>query len=200
MKRLKKNRFSLFRCVYKKSDIEKWIIRKDKLKEWKNNYFDNEEGKSYKKVAFGWVNFARQAKLKNKHYKFEKEIRLLAVSNSSWSYTNSPEMYCDQPAIYFRNNNMFNAPVPYVKFFIPKKPKTKKELEKIVKSKSRIETKQIIRKMEEEQGRELLPINKVIIGPMQHQEEEVYATKIFLLENGYDNVNVIKSDIPFRGN
>ena len=41
--------------------------------------------------------------------------------------------------------------------------------------------------------------DKVIIGPMQHQEEEVYATKLFLLENGYDKVSVIPSDIPFRG-
>ena len=200
VRKLKKNTFSLFRCVYKNSDLKKWIIRKDKLKEWKNSYLNNTEGEHYKKVAFSWINFACQAKSKNKHYKSEKEIRLLAVSNSSWgSYTNSPEMYCDQPAIYFRDHNMFNTPIPYVKFFIPKKSITRKELGKKVKNKSRFDTKQLIRKMEEEQGRELLPIDKVIIGPMQHQEEEVYATKLFLLENGYDKVSVIPSDIPFRG-
>ncbi len=199
-KKMKKSMFNLFKCVYKENDIKRWIIQKDKLVGWRNKCFDNEEGKSYKRAAFYNVQFARRAKLKNKYYKSEKEIRLLAVSNSSWYlYTNSPEMFCCQPAIYFRNHKLLNVQIPYVKFFIPKKPKTREELEKMVKGKSRIETKQIIRNIEMEQERELLPINKVKIGPMQNQEEAVYAAKIFLLENGYDKVEVIPSDIPFRG-
>ena len=114
----------MFRCVYKKSDIKKWIIGKDKLVGWQNECFNNGKGKSYKRGAFSTVAFAVLGKLKNKYYKSEKEIRLLAVSNSSWGpYTNSPEMYCDQPAIYFRNHNLLDVPVPYVKFFIPKSAK-----------------------------------------------------------------------------
>ncbi len=53
--------------------------------------------------------------------------------------------------------------------------------------------------MENGQEKELLPIKEIIIGPMQHQEEAVKATEIFLLENGYDEVKVTPSDIPFRG-
>ena len=198
--KLKKNRFSLFKCVYERKDIKKWLVNKDKLVGWQNECFDNDKGKSYKRVAFITVEFARQAKLKNKHYKAEQEVRLLVVSNASWDlYTNSPEMFCDQPSIYFRDHDLFNVSIPYVKFFIPKKPKKRKELEKMVEGKSRIETKRIIRNMEAEQEKELLPINKVIIGPMQNQEEVVFATKILLLENGYDNIDVKPSDIPFRG-
>ena len=54
--------------------------------------------------------------------------------------------------------------------------------------------------METKQEKEFLPINQVIIGPIQNQEEVVFATKIFLRENGHDKVEVIPSDIPFRGN
>lgn len=198
-KKLKKNRCNLYTCVYEKKDIKKWLINKDKLAEWQNECFDNDRGQLYKEAVFSVIEFARRAKLKNKHYKTEEEIRLLVVSNSSWDFPNSQEMYCDQPAIYFRDHDLFNVPVPYVKFLIPKKPRSMEELEKMVKGKSRIETKQIIRNMETKQEKELLPINKVIIGPMQNQEEVVFATKIFLLENGYDKVEVILSDIPFRG-
>jgi hypothetical protein len=184
-KKLRKDRFNLFKCVYRDIDIKNWIIKK---------------GVTYKGAAFFNLRFAVLSKLKNKHHKSEREIRLLIVSNSSWDgYTNSPEMFCRQPAIYFRHSNVLNVPVPYVKFFIPKEPKTKEELEKMVRSKSQIETKKIIRNMETEQERKPLPINKVKIGPMQHQEEAVFATKIFLLENGYDKVEVIPSDIPYRG-
>ncbi|MHC4460982.1 MAG: hypothetical protein ACYS30_06055 [Planctomycetota bacterium] len=200
-KKLEKNRFNLFKCVYEKKAIKKWIIKKDKLVEWQNECFDNQEGQSYKGAAFFDVQFAGWAKLKNEYYKSEKEIRLLVVSDSSWGfYTHSPELFCDQPAIYFRNHKLLNVLVPYVKFFIPKKTKTREELEKMVKGKSRTETKQIIRNMEMEKEKDFLSINEVIIGPMQHQEEAVFAAKIFLLENGYDKVEVIPSDIPFRGN
>ena len=199
-KKLRKNRYSLYTCVYEKNDLKRWIISKDKLPEWQYECFDNERGKSYKRSAFHSVTFAGRAKLKNKHYKAEREIRLLVVSNASWGwYPNSSAMFCDQPAIYFRDHDLFNVQIPYVKFFIPKNPKSRKELETMVEGRSRIETKQIIRNMEADQERELLPVNKVVIGPMQHQEEIVFATKIFLLENGYDQVDVEPSNIPFRG-
>ncbi|MFC1676355.1 hypothetical protein ACFL3G_04755 [Planctomycetota bacterium] len=200
-KMLKKNSFSLFRCVYSQRDIKRWVVRQDNLKEWKNECFNDIKSEIYKDGAFAHIPYAARAKLKNKHYKSEKEIRLFVMANLSWeSFPNSPEMFCDQPAIYFRNHNMFNAPVPYVKFFIPKNPKTRVELQKMVKNKSQIETKRIIRAMEMEQERELLPIKNIIIGPMQHQEEAVLAAKMFLYENGYENVEVKRSDIPFRGN
>jgi len=200
-KKLRKNRFGLYRCVYKENDIKKWIIKQDKLKEWKDECFNkDDDGELYKSAAFFILKFAKQAKLKNKYYESEKEIRLLVVSNSSWNcYENSPEMYCNQPSIYFRDNDLFNVPVPYVKFFIPKEPKTSEELENTVKGKSQAETKEIIRKMEENQEKGPLPIKKIIIGPMKNQKEAVFATKIFLHEHGYGNVEVIPSDIPFRG-
>lgn len=202
-KKLKKNRFNLFRCVYEQKDIKDWIIKQDKLADWKDECFDNEKGKSYKESALYNVKYARQAKLKNKHYESEHELRLLAVSYYSWdSWFGDPycsEWFCDRPAIYFRNHKLLNVPVPYVKFFIPKNPKTRKELEEMVKGKSPIEAKQIIRDMEMKQERQLLPIDSVTIGPMPHQQEAVLATKIFLRGNGYDKVDVIRSDIPFRG-
>ena len=125
-------------------------------------------------------------------------MRLLVLSSSSWGWYGS-DMFCDQPAIYFRQHNGLGMPVPYVKFFIPKEPKTRRELETLVKHKSRIETKHIITDMENTQEKELLPINEVRIGPIQHQKEAVQATEIFLRENGYDTIDVIPSDIPFRG-
>jgi hypothetical protein len=171
------------------------------MKEWQNECFNNEEGSGYKESAFLNLLFAIQAKLKNEYYKSEREVRLLSVSNSSWSwYTKSSEMFCEQPAIYFRNNKLLNALIPYVKFFIPKKKVSRKELEYMVKGKSRLETKQIIKKMEMEQERDYLPINEVRIGPMQYQEELMSTIRIFLLEKGYDKVKITSSEIPFRGN
>ena len=108
-------------------------------------------------------------------------------------------MFYDQPGIYFRHHDKMNIPVSYVKFFIAKEPRTRRELEQMVKDKSPVETKQIIRNMETEQEKELLPVTKVILGPTKHQEEAIKATEIFLLENGYDKVDVTASDIPFRG-
>jgi hypothetical protein len=199
-KKLKKNRFALFRCVYEQGHIRDWIIRMDNLQDWQNECFANKKGKSYKRAAFHDVKYGKQAKLKSRYYKSEGEIRLLVVSNSSWSpHADSPEMFCDQPAIYFRDHDLFDVPVPYVKFFIPKKPKTRRELETMIRGKSEFQTKQIIKDMELEQERELLPINKVTIGPMQYQEEAVSAAKIFLREQGYHKVEVIPSKIPFRG-
>ncbi|HBR19348.1 MAG: hypothetical protein A2Y13_09035 [Planctomycetes bacterium GWC2_45_44] len=197
--KLKKNLFQLFECVYAPEAIKEWVVKKDKLEEWRNKCFDNDQGKVYKRVAFYGVEYAARAKLKNKHYESEEEIRLLVVSNSSWDgYTST--MFTGQPAIYFKNSNTLNVPEPYVKFFIPKKSHKIEELNEMVDGKSTIESKQIIRNIEKEQGRELLPISKVIIGPMRHQEEAVVATKIFLREKGYDKVKVEGSDIPFRGN
>jgi len=200
-KKLKKNRFNLFKCVYKQRDIKNWIVKKDSLAEWQDDCFNNEKGQSYKRTAFLIVKSARQAKLKSEHYELEKEIRLLVASNSSWDsglgFSYGPEMFCEQPAIYFRKHNF--SDVPYVKFFIPKKPKTRKELEKLVKNKSQIETKNIIRNMEMGQEKELLPISTVKIGPMQNQEEALITTKTFLHEHGYDKVEVTSSDIPYRG-
>jgi hypothetical protein len=199
--KLKKNLFQLFECVYTPEAIKEWIVEKDKLKEWKNKCFDNGDGEVYKRFVFYGVEFAVRAKFKSSNYESENEIRLLVQSDHLWqlnNYKGAPYMFSRQPAIYLENGNDKKR---YVKFFIPKNPKTREELNKIVsESNSSIEAKEKIKKVEEEQGRELLPISKVVIGPMQCQEEAVEAAKKLLRENGYDKVDVISSDIPFRGN
>ena len=195
--------FRWFECIYDPKDIKEWIITKYKLPEWNKVCFSNEQGKAYKRAAFDDLKFTVQAKFKNEHFNPENEVRLLAKFDHLWAwddYNGSVAMFGGQPAIYFKNNDGFNAPVPYVKFFIPKEEITKEELDVIFRdSNSAIEAKQYIRDREEKQERELLPIKEVIIGPMRHQKEAVVATQIFLDENGYDKVKVIPSDIPFRG-
>lgn len=124
----------------------------------------------------------------------------MTVSSCSWDHPGLQMLYCEEPAIYFRHDDFFDVPIPYVKFFIPEEEKSADELEAMVVGKSQIEAKQIIREMEEKQERKLLPITEVVIGPMQHQEDVVAATRIFLLEKGYENVDIKSSNIPFRGN
>ena len=70
-KELKKKRFSLFRCVYEKKDIMKWLINKDKLVDLQNECSDNKKCKSYKGAAFYDVKYAMKATLKNMYYKAE---------------------------------------------------------------------------------------------------------------------------------
>jgi hypothetical protein len=196
------NNFNLFKCVYNQEDIKKWIIEKDKLEEWQNECFHSDRDGGYKRFAFYGVKYAARAKLKNKHYESEKEIRLLAYSDSSlnWEqYKGSPAMLC-QPAIYSKDNSTLNVPVPYIKFFIPKRSMADELCEERVRqSKSTMEVKQVIRDIENKQGREILPIKEVIIGPMQNQEEAVAATKLLLCENGYENVKVKKCNILLEG-
>lgn len=194
--KLTESNFNLYECVYDKEKIRDWILEKEKADDWGGEYLSEQARRA---AAFRLID-AASVKYKDVNYKNEREVRLIAVSNHSWgSYTNSPEMYCEQPAIYFRNHNLLNVPVPYVKFFIPKKPKTRKELEDMVKGKSQIETKQIIRNMQLKQEKALLPIGEIQISPMVHQNDAKLACEILLSEKGYKDCTVIPSQIPYRG-
>ncbi len=194
--KLAESNFNLYECVYDKEKIRDWILEKEKADEWSGKYL-NEQAR---RMAAHSLIYVASMKYKNVNYENEREVRLIAVSNHSWGlYTNSPEMYCEQSAIYFRNHNLLNVPVSYVKFFIPKESKTRKELERIVKSKSQIETKQIIRNIETKQERALLPIREIRIGPMVQQNEAKLACEILLSEKGYKDCSIIPSKIPYRG-
>jgi hypothetical protein len=186
-----KKRVFLYSCLYTEKDIRRWILKKQKIDEWKGLTNDHEkEGGAYNLL------FVASMKYKNKHFKSEKEIRLIATSHHNWLYQNTPEMYEDDLPIHFRRHAVYGFPVPYVKFFIEHvsndhTSKTKNKTEKEMKE----------RKLKDEItiSRKLLPITEVIVGPMAHQKEAKAACEIFLAERGYKDVRVAISDIPYRG-
>ncbi len=190
---LAKSDFNLYKCIYSRSEIKKWILEKEKVNEWKGNCLDAQA----KRMAAFSLFYAASKKYKNKSYQAEEEIRLIAISNPKWNFPNSPGMYEKDPPIHFRYHPAYRIPVPYVKFFVAN------EGEEDTQGKERRETAAQMkeRKLEEEknQKRDLLPIKEIIIGPMLHQEEAKVACEILLCEKGHENVKVNASDIPYRG-
>jgi hypothetical protein len=185
-----KRRVFLYSCLYTENDIRRWVLKKEKIDEWKG-LADDEEKRNGAYNLF----YVASMKYKNKHFKSEKEIRLIASSHHNWLYENSPEMYEDDLPIHFRRHALYGFPVPYVKFFIEhgsdESTKRIKETEKEMKE----------RKLKEEgaKARKLLPITEVIVGPMAHQKEAKTACEILLSERGYKKVRVTESNIPYRG-
>lgn len=185
-----RRRVFLYSCLYTDNDIRRWILRNEKIDEWKG-LADDEERRN---AAYNLL-YVASMKYKNKHFKSEKEVRLIATSHHNWFYQNSPEMYEDDLPIHFRRHPVYGSPVPYVKFFIEQEnndyTKRVKETEKEMKK----------RKLSEEgiKERKLLPITEVIVGPMAHQKEAKAACEILLAERGYKNVTVTISSIPYRG-
>src|SRR4030042_2418379 len=103
----------LYSCLYTENDIRKWILKKEKMDEWKGLVDDKEK----RNGAYNLL-YVASMKYKNKHFKSEKEIRLIATSHHNWSYQNTPEMYEDDLPIHFRRHPVYGFLVPYVKFFI----------------------------------------------------------------------------------
>jgi hypothetical protein len=165
-------------------------LKKEKIDEWKG-LTDSEEKTN---AAYNLL-YVASMKYKNKHFKSEKEVRLIATSHHNWIFQNTPEGYEDDLPIHFRRHPVYGFPVPYVKFFIEQdssdNTKRVKETEKQMKE----------RKLKEEsiKERKLLPITEVIVGPMAHQKEAKAACEILLAERGYKNVRVSVSSIPYRG-
>lgn len=181
---------SLYRCLYRASDIRRWILRKERTEGWDQLT----EGIEKKLLAFNLFYIASM-KFKNGHFRNEKEVRLIAMSYHNWRYDNSPEMYEDNFPIHFRTHPVYGCPVPYVKFFIEQAGAEKAE-----KTKER-EMEMKARKLREESAKErkLLPITEVIVGPIAYQKEAKAACEILLAERGYKNVRVNVSSIPYRG-
>lgn len=185
-----KNRVFLYGCLYTENDIRRWVLKKERIDEWKGLQDDEER----RNAAYNLLHVASM-KYKNKHFKNEREVRLIASSHHDWLYNNSPEMYEDDLPIHFRRHSVYGFPVPYVRFFLEhektKNIKTKKEAERDMKE----------RKLREEgtKLRKLLPITEVIVGPMAHQTAAKVACQVLLSERGYKNVRVTESNIPYRG-
>ncbi len=180
----------LYSCLYTDNDIRRWILKQEKIDEWKG-LTDSEQKTNAAYNLFGVASM----KYKNKHFKSEREVRLIATSHHNWFFPNTPETYEDDLPIHFRRHPVYGFPVPYVKFFIEQdsndKTKRVKETEKQMKG----------RKLKEEgiKERKLLPITEVIVGPMAHQKEAKAGCEILLAERGYKNVRVNVSSIPYRG-
>ena len=183
-------RVFLYSCLYTENDMRKWILKKEKIDEWKG-ITDNEGRRN---AAYNLL-YVASMKYKNKHFNREKEVRLITTSHHNWFYQNSPEMYEDDLPIHFRRHPVYGFPVPYVKFFIAQdnNDDTKKAKE------TEMEMKERKLKEESKQERKLLPITEVIVGPMAHQKEAKAACEILLAERGYKNVRVSVSNIPYRG-
>lgn len=185
-----RKRVFLYGCLYTENDIRRWVSKKEKIDEWKGLGDDKEKRNGTYNLFY-----VASMKYKNKHFKSEREIRLIAFSHHNWFNKNSPEIYEDELPIHFRRHPVYGFPVPYVKFFIEHEnndsTKRMKETEKEMKE----------RKLREEgiKRRKLLPITEVIVGPMAHQTEAKAACQILLSERGYKNVRVTESDIPYRG-
>jgi hypothetical protein len=186
---LRRNIF-LYKCLYTRSDIRKWILKNERIPEWTSL---SDEGQ---KTTAAWnLVYIASMKYKNSHFSSEKEIRLIAASHHNWYYQNSPEMYEDDLPIHFRPHRHYGFPLPYLKFFIERKSNNPLQGTK------ETETQMKERKLNEKSviQRELLPITEIIVGPMSPPKEAKTAFEILLSERGYKQVPVNESKIPYRG-
>lgn len=208
-KRLKKNGFSLYECVYSKEEIKSWILEKAKAKEWMLNEPDRtgfiSQGRSNARrmdrrnqAAISLI-FNASKKLKHFCYENEKEVRLLASSSHHWEHPKFLFLYDKDPPIYFRPHPAYKVPVPYVRFFIPTYPEGKCDSSEDCRSKTELQIKEEKREKEKKQKRALLPIQEIWVGPTPHKEETRLACEILLQEKGYKDVQINVSEIPYRG-
>jgi curved DNA-binding protein CbpA len=180
---------SLYRCLYTPRDIKRWILKKEKIKEWKEIDADMKHF-----LAFNMLYIASM-KYKNGHFKNEKEVRLITTSSHNWFYNNSPEMYENDLPIHVRRHPQYGFPVPYVKLFIEQDGKNGES--KVKEQEMDMKARKL--KGESTKQRKLLPIKEVIIGPVAYQKEAKAACEILLAEKGYKSVKVSISSIPYRG-
>lgn len=186
--------YSLFQCIYNKEEIKRWILGKSELEEWEDDCLNDQ----FKRGAAFSLIYAASRKFKNKYFENERETRLIVVSHPSWEpYENSPSMYEDEPPIHYRNHAGYNLPVPYVKFFLIKE-EGRGDHQETPSKESYFDMKERKLKKEEEK-RKLLPITEIMIGPMQHPKAAKLACEILLKDQGYRDVKVIISSIPYRG-
>ncbi len=192
-KRLKKNRFQMHECFYDQKTIKDWILEKVNSKKWQDIKEDPEFTPVIAEILFATAS----KKYKNKYFKDEREYRMIVHASPIRNlYENSPSLI--MPSIYYRNISGYNMKIPYVKFFLSKDdevgtiqgPLGARKQSDI--KKERIEKEQAVDK-------ELLPITEVMVGPIPDREKEAIACEIFLKDNGYCNVKVRTSDIPYRG-
>jgi len=165
-------------------------LAKERISEW-----DSISNEDYKRAAAWNLVYIASMMFKNKHFRMEKEIRLVATSPHNWGYLNSPEMHEDDLPIHFRPHRLYGFPVPYLKVFIERESNNRPEGTK------ETETQMKERKLNQEATKphELLPITEVIVGPMAYQKEARTACEILLSERGYKQVTPTVSDIPYRG-
>lgn len=193
-KTLKNRNFNLYQCVYSEDEIKRWILEKEQVEEWQGVCKND-----YKSLAAFNLIYAASRKYKNKHFQDEQEVRLMAVSHHSWEpYANSTAMYRNDPPIHYRIHPAYKMPVPYVKFFIEDNEDQKRtSLAESQETSVQIKARKL--REEKNKGRLLLPITEILIGPMTHQDKAKTACKILLKDRGYENVEIKKSDIPYRG-
>ncbi|HKI12070.1 MAG TPA: DUF2971 domain-containing protein [Candidatus Acidoferrum sp.] len=184
---LRRHQF-LYKCLYTENDIRKWILAKERIPEWTSLPEEHRDNAAYNLL------YVASMKYKNKHFRAEKEIRLVATSHHNWFYAKTPGGYEDDLPIHFRPHRLFGF-VPYLKFFIERKSNNRPQ------GTQETETQMKERKLKEEAAkqRELLPITEVIVGPMARQREAKTACEILLSERGYKQVSVNLSGIPYRG-
>lgn len=181
----------IYRCLYTSKDIGGWILSRDKDRIWRDNSLGNDAKKI---LAFGLFYIASM-KYKNVHFKNEKEVRLITISDHNWSYDNNPTRYEDDLPIHVRRHPLYGFPVPYVKFFIEQD--SPGDVRKVKEKEMEMKTRKL--KEESTKERKLLPITEVIVGPGAYQPEAKAACEILLAERGYKNVKVSVSSIPYRG-
>jgi hypothetical protein len=197
-KKLTKHSFNLYECVYYRQEIKSWILEKEKVQEWEGDCLND----STKRAAAFALFHAARMKYKSQYYENEKEVRLIAISNHSWTvwFDNESDYHCSMfkydPPIHFRDHPVYRVPIPYVKLILSNEEDEGYREEK---EETAIQMKE--RKLKEERDRKrlLLPITEVRIGPMLHQEEAEVACEILLGEKGYRDVEVNTSKIPYRG-
>ena len=178
----------LYECLYTEDELRKWILEKEGIPEWTSLPDEDQRNNA----AYNLL-YVASMKYKNKHFRNEEEIRLVATSYHNWGYLTSPGMHEDDLPIHFRPHRLCGF-VPYLKFFIEResnnRPQGTKETEPQMKERKRNE--------EAAKQRELLPITEVIVGPMAYQREAITACEILLSERGYKLIPA-KSHIPYRG-
>jgi hypothetical protein len=194
---LMKRGFRLYDCVYDAKQIREWIRSKSVAQQWGGDCLDDQA----KSGAAHNLMFAASIKYKSKHYRDEREVRLLSESHHTWgSLSNCPSLFAKDPPIHFRDHPVYKMPIPYAKFFIS--PSDAKERpHKGIQKETSLQMKRRKVKDEEKDAmlRELLPLKELWIGPMARQEEAKLACEIMLREKGYEDVQVQVAKIPYRG-
>jgi len=204
-RKMRRNGFHMYRCVYRTRDINDWVRKKARVRQWNGDCLQADD----RCGVAGDLVFAASVKYKNAAYRDEREIRMVAVSGGSpGPYTrimapltaqdSAKDICAHEPPIHFRDCCGHGMATPYVKFFFSSR-KPEEDTWEDIQRETVAQVKERKLREEEKMPRELLPITEVWIGPMAQQEEVRLASEIMLREKGYENVQIIASQIPYRG-